>query len=134
MPSIDPSEALQYCGRLGPDDLIDPRTVIESSYKSSHVDRKTLQLCATVCRVLQQIVSGESADPVLSECEVVDVVPNPNAGRLCVSIIPPADVDPAEVLQRLTNAAGWMRAEVSASIRRRKTPELGFALTKRSAG
>lgn len=131
--SSDPSEILKYCGQIGSDDLIDPKDLIQSTSKSSGVDRKTLQLCAAVRRVVEQLLSGETGDPVMSECEVVDVLPNPNAARLRVVIIPPAEADPADVLARLGRASGWMRAEISTSIRRRKTPELAFALAERGS-
>lgn len=135
-PQVSQQQLLEYCGQLGQDDGVDPAHA-DGPPRSQAFDRKTAQLCATVRRVIEQILSGESNDPVLSGCNVVEVLPNPNAGRLRVVVEPPTDANPIDVLNRLATASGWIRSEIAHSICRRKTPELGFALggsTSRSIG
>lgn len=131
-PTNEPLEALKYCGRLGPDDLVDPRHAIDSIHEGAKHDRKTAQLCAAVRRVIEQLLGGETANPLLAGCQVVDVLPDPNASRLRVLIQPEDGQLPAAVLAALAGASGWMRSEVAGSIRRRKTPDLSFSLAQSS--
>ena len=117
----------QLCGLLGPDDGVDPRDERRAPRRRGE-DRKTLQLCAAVGRVVDSVLSGECGDTRLSACCVADVIPAPNERRLRVIVRPPDGEDPAEVLDTLSRAAGRIRGEVSRAIHRKRTPELQFAL------
>lgn len=130
------SQIALFCDNLGPDDGVDPRD-IPNGPRSNAFDRKTAQLCAAVKRVVDQLLAGESNDPVLSDLHVVDVLPAPNASRLRVVVelsSGSSDEQPniPNILDRLDRASGWMRSEIAASIRRRKTPDLTFAFGNNS--
>ncbi len=90
-------------------------------------DRKTLQLCRQVERLLS-LVLGDSEDDVLRDLLIISVQPAPNAGRLLVTAKPLfADrADPLEIATHLEAARGWLRCEIAASIHRRKAPDLMF--------
>jgi ribosome-binding factor A len=68
-------------------------------------------------------------DAVLSDLQVVSVVPAPNAGRLLVTVAASpsgAERDAAVVQEHLRRGAGLLRTEVAAAIHRRKMPELTY--------
>jgi ribosome-binding factor A len=119
--------ALPPCDELGPDDGIDPRHLTDR--RTSRDDRvKTRQLCAQVARAVALRLTCFD-DPRLSELEVVTVRPSPDSSRLAVCLRPPhpdGDRDATEDL--LTRVRGELRADVAASIHRRRTPELVFEL------
>lgn len=94
-------------------------------------DRKALQLCEQIARVLDSVLGGEAADDALRDLTVVSVTPAPHSGRLLVLVQPhePVDAGGKDLLtEKLRHATGWLRSEVAASINRRKTPELVFQL------
>jgi ribosome-binding factor A len=132
----DPSRRrmLAACDEIGPDDGIDPREWAKAEFRRPP-GRKALQLCRQVARVLQTALA-DCRDEVLSGLVVTAVTPAPHAGRLRVFVAaaPSAAVrDTAIAQEHLRRAAGLLRAEVAATIHRRKTPELAFALVA-SAG
>ena len=120
-----------YCDRLGEGDGIDPREESNRGGRRRGPDRKTLQLCAAVGRTLHQLLSGECGDDLLAGCRVLSVVPAPNAGRLLVTVV--SDGPPDVVASRLAAASGFLRSQVAASIHRKKTPELTFAVSPEAA-
>jgi len=92
--------------------------------------RKALQLCGQVKDALHGILA-ECRDGVVRDLIVVSVVPAPNSARLRVAVAVPntADAtDPGAILERLHRHLGPIRAEVAASINRRKVPELAFVV------
>lgn len=94
------------------------------------MDRKTLQLCSQVAHVIESVLTGELRDEDLAALRVVSVTPLSHRGRLLVTVAPGLeDSSPlAEVvLAKLQSRLPRIRAEVSAAITRRKTPELQFS-------
>ncbi len=119
---------LEACDALGPDDGVDPRTVAHASRRGP-TNRKTLQLCSEIARTLRWVLAWESGDEVLSSLDVSSVVPTPNCGRLLVTVYqatPDATLQPAQIIERLSQVAGKLRAEVAAAIHRRRVPELVY--------
>ena len=120
------------CGQSGEEDGVDPRLARRSS-ESRHrgQDRKTGQLCQQVAHVLESVLSGEAHDDDLRNLSVISVVPAPDASRLLVTVEPWGQDEPPafDVLnEKLRRATPWLRSELSASISRRKTPDLTFQI------
>lgn len=93
--------------------------------------RKVLQLCGQVARTINEVLAGCS-DDVLRDLMVESVVPAPSSVRLLVTLTPTPAVeglDLDEARSRLVRAKGMLRAEVAASINRRKTPDLVFSVS-----
>ena len=117
----------ELCGEVGPEDGSDPRD-FHSRVESKPNNRKALQLCQQVQRILYWAIGTECQDPVVRSLEVLSVEPAPNAARMLVTLGLPADerVTPEEVGERLGRVAGLLRAEVAEGITRRKTPDLQY--------
>jgi ribosome-binding factor A len=92
----------------------------------SRADRKTLQLCRQVQRALMLALAGECGDDLLRDVLVDAVVPAGGAGHLLVQVNVPRDASATEVVARLNNRVGQLRAAVAASISRKRTPMLSF--------
>ena len=120
------------------DDGLDPR-FDPSPYpgRQDGRDRKQLQLCKQAARALQTALSGECADPVLNQLEVVSVLPM-RGGNLLEACVRQADDPPpaedAEVLARLQTVTGFLRAAVAEAIVRRRAPELRFTVMPSTGG
>jgi len=127
-----------FCSQPGEDDGVDPRQLSRAnSSRKDQPDRKTLQLCSQVAHVVESVLTGELRDEDLAALQVVSVTPLSHRGRLLVTVAPGLeDSGPlAEVvLAKLQSRLPRIRAEVSAAITRRKTPELQFSFVPRSAG
>jgi ribosome-binding factor A len=93
---------------------------------SRRVCRKNLQLCAQVREALYFVLGATVGDDALALLQVLAVEPLPDASRLLVTLTAPTDVRPEDASARLLRAAKAIRAEVAASIHRRKAPELVF--------
>ena len=94
-------------------------------------DRKTLQLCGQVRKALDYVLSGETGDDLLRQLYVADVLPAPDASRLLATVAPidpRADLDPAQILDKLDRVQPLLRSEVARSINRKKVPDLTFTL------
>ncbi|MBI1830959.1 MAG: hypothetical protein HYR84_05850 [Planctomycetes bacterium] len=89
-------------------------------------NRKALQLCRQVERVLSVCLEGE----ILRDLTVQTVVPAPDSTRLLVRFIYHGAEPLANVLATLHACCPRLRAEVAASIHRRKTPELTFEVVR----
>jgi hypothetical protein len=115
------------CSELGPDDGIDPRETLRRAARQQG-GRKTQQLCGQVAEALNYALSGACNDDLLRDLGVVAVQPAPDEARLLVSLAPllPGPCDPGEVMVHLQQALGKLRAEVAATIHRKKVPELTF--------
>jgi len=118
------------CGELHPDDGIDPaeffRTTRKSKLKSE--DHKARQLCHQVAETLNLVLSDELGD-ALGDLQIVSVAPAPDASQLLVLVAPAVAgdlLDADVVLAGLAVALGRLRAEVAASITRRRAPKLLF--------
>ena len=117
----------------GPDDGGDPRRFHDRRTWDDQPrpnGRKALQLCGQVKDALHGILA-ECRDDVVRDCIVVSVVPAPNSARLLVAVAVPNTADATDhnaILERLHRHLGPIRAEVAASINRRKVPELAFVV------
>lgn len=130
-------QLLSLCAELHDDDGLDPKDFFRSPTHSPKNDRRTRQLCGQVAATLSQVLSGECADDVLSDLQVMAVRPAPDASQLLVLVAPAspdACFDSQLALARLASANGWLRAEVAAAITRRKAPQLLFQLVSANYG
>jgi ribosome-binding factor A len=111
----------------------DPRTRARRSrgstaFESKH-RRKLNQLCRQAYRALSYTIPGDLADPLLQELSVDQVLPAPDASRLLVRLIcPRKGADTARLLERLGHVEGYLRAQIAATIMRKRAPELTFQL------
>ena len=119
------------CAEVHPDDGTDPRLDPKGRKPKGH---KALQLARQVAEVLDALLA---ADPSLSDLAVVQVVPAPDASRLLATVAPrdpDRPLDPAPILANLVRASGRLRAEVAASITRKRAPLLAFRLVQVTRG
>lgn len=124
------SDLRDLCAHTHEDDGLDPRYTRKETTRSSN--RKDQQLCKQVQRCLASSLELECRDSVLSQLEVVEVVPDPNIGRLRVTIAPRASGVPATaIFERLQAAKGFLRSQVAAAISRKRVPELVFRIGPR---
>jgi len=92
--------------------------------------RKTQQLCAQIADALNYAFAGVCNDDVLRDLNVMAVLPAPDESRLLVSVgaLLPGPCNPTQVLKHLNQALAKLRAEVAASIHRKRVPELTFSV------
>jgi ribosome-binding factor A len=103
--------------------------------REAGIDRKTLQLCKQVQRVLATVLGGEIADEALQSLMVDAVEPAPSAGRLRVVLLASSSAwSESELRERLERAQGWLRAQVAQAVNRKRAPELAFEVVLLSAG
>lgn len=99
-------------------------------------NRKAKQLSRQVLETLDLVLSGDCRDELLQSLHVVSVVPAPNSSRLLVTVfadLPSELFDQQEILERVDDQMGRLRAEVAASINRKRVPSLVFHILGRSA-
>ena len=111
------------------DDGVDPREFFRTSRGRAADNRKARQLCGQVADTLNLVLAGECGDDVLRNLQVIAVTPSPDSSQLLVLVGPAVggqSVDPAQVLARLSAAAGRLRSEVALAITRRRAPKLLF--------
>lgn len=96
-----------------------------SRSRSRREQIKDAQLCAAVQETLSLVLAQRPSDLLLS-AYVMDVVPAPDASRLLVRVEVSPGVDPDAVRDALTRSLPELRAEIAASIARKKTPTLIF--------
>ena len=88
--------------------------------------RKTRQICKEALRTLSYAL-GASRDERVRDLVVAAVDPAPDASRLMVTLYcPGARDDIPALLARLAGLRGPLRAEIAASIQRKRTPEIAF--------
>ena len=120
------------CAEFGEDDGVDPRRYFRAAESSRQTGRKTLQLCTQVQKALNYLLAGDNGDELLALFQVVDVRPAPDQSQLLAIVQPAAPlgvaVDPREVLSRLADASGRLRAGVAAAITRKRAPKLLFQI------
>ena len=75
------------------------------------------------------VIPGEVADPLLQDLSVQAVYPAPDASRLMVVLTTTRPAEAAEILERLEQIRGRLRAEAAAAVNRKRAPELTFQLT-----
>lgn len=118
-----------HCENIGDDDGLDPREFFKASRTNNKSDHKARQLCRQVAETLDQVLSGEVDDDLVSSLHVAAVVPAPDSSRLLVTLcsdLPMEKLDRLELDRRLGDHRGRLRCAVSAAITRRKTPILAF--------
>jgi ribosome-binding factor A len=124
---------LSSCSEVGPDDGADPRTFFRKTSEKK-LNRKALQLCSEVAKSLRSSLAWELGDDLLSELLVESVVPAPDSTRVLVTVsllAPAGTIQPADVLERLRQFTGRLRAQVGAAIHRRRVPELSYRVEVR---
>lgn len=106
-----------------------------SSNRPGRREYKTAQLCRQVFQALS-LALAECADDILRELILYDVQPAPDASRLLArvgfSASVTAPIPAAEVMQRLTQASGFLRHQIALAITRKRAPEIFFALIAQS--
>jgi ribosome-binding factor A len=127
-------DLLSSCSEIGPYDNVDPRTFFrERSGKITN--RKALQLCSEVAKTLSFALAWGTGDDLLGLLQVESVAPAPDSTRLLVTVSltesAASDVQSRQVLGRLRQATGRLRALVAAAIHRRRVPDLTFRLAMR---
>lgn len=92
--------------------------------------RKAHQLCSQVGQALNYAFTAVCDDDVLRDLLVVAIQPAPDETRLLVSVGSALGTrcDPSRVMSHLAQAQGKLRAEIAASIHRKKVPELAFRI------
>ena len=130
-------QMLAYCGEIHEDDGVDPRRFFKSHSGRNKQDRKTQQLCQQVEQTLSLVLSGECSDELLQSLIVESVIPAPNASQMLVTVSVESShedsADPFVVLERLDRVVGRLRAEVAASITRKRAPALKFCVVSAQA-
>ena len=99
--------------------------------RSHKENRKARQLCRQVAETLDLVLSGDCRDELLQSLHVIAVVPAPNSSRLLVTVsadLPVEEFDRQEIFiaELLERQTGRLRAEVAASINRKRVPSLVF--------
>jgi hypothetical protein len=119
------------CGEIHDEDGVDPRDFFRDGAASRHKnDYATLRLCAQVRQTLELVLPG-ALSAAGAAARVASVTPAPDASRLLASIAIDATTPEATkqwIETRLAELAPWLRSEVAASITRRKSPMLSWAL------
>lgn len=82
---------------------------------------KDQQLCRQVQRALSLALEGD-----LGDVSIADVRPLAGCARLLVEVVIPETASVPEVLARLRERSGALRAQVARSISRKRAPELTF--------
>ena len=104
------------------------RTGHKPRFKSHNEGRKAKQLCRQVADTLD-LVLGDCRDERLQALHVISVVPAPNSSRLLVTVsvdLAGDEFDRHGILELLDQHTGRLRAEVAASINRKRVPALAF--------
>lgn len=131
------AQMLACCGEIQEDDGVDPRRFFKSHSDRSKRDRKTQQLCQQVEQTLSLVLSGEFSDELLQSLIVESVIPAPNASQMLVTVSIESSLEapanPSVVLERLDRVVGRLRAEVAASITRKRAPALKLLIVSAQA-
>ena len=121
------------CAEVDPDDGSDPRYFFRKDGDRKPGRHKARQLAKQVGEILDGLLAGSTADPVLGGVTVVGVEPAPDAATLLVTVTRTAGADPVppgEILEHLGRAAGWLRSEVAAAITRKRAPMLVYRVVE----
>ena len=94
---------------------------------------KLRQLCKQVERAASVALAEKCTSEALVGAAVVDVVPAPDASRLMVVVMLPADRDVAQVqeaMAALVRSTSGFRLEVARAIHRKRVPEVVFEVRR----
>ncbi len=98
----------------------------DGSSNRRQAERKTLQFCRQVQRVLNLALADGGACGIPREVFVEAVTPAPDCGRLLVHVVTPPGCAMDEALSVLRQSTPRLRAEVAAATTRKRAPELSF--------
>ncbi|MFO0554410.1 MAG: ribosome-binding factor A [Polyangiaceae bacterium] len=104
---------------------------VDTESPRRHTDRLGSVRDRQLCRQAAEALSTALACmPALSECDVwlADVVPAPDASRLCAIIVLRDSSQRAFVEELLERHSGALRSELAEAIVRKRAPELTFRL------
>ena len=121
------------CAEVHPDDGADPRYFFRKDGDRKPGRHKAQQLAKQVGAILDSLLAGSTADPVLTSLTVVAVEPAPDAATLLVTLARTegSDVLPPDlILAHLGRAAGWLRSEVATAITRKRAPMLVYRVVE----
>ncbi len=126
------NEALNLCDEIDPEDGIDPR-ILARKYEKENETRhhKSMQLCKEAKRFLSLVLTGELADPLLQQLQVIDVATDEEGQFLIVTLNttnPDLVLDEAETMSRLQQIQGYFRSVIAQSVKRKRVPTLKFSL------
>jgi len=109
------------------DDGVDPRYFRR---ERQEVDgKKLLRMCSQVARTVAVSLTGECDDPLLNDLQVVEVIPAPDASRLCIKVRSSDESHESSLVEdRLEKRRGYLRSEVARVLNRKRAPELEFLL------
>lgn len=113
------------CDAVGPDDGIDPKLLFRTS-PHRRDDRGARRLASQVRETLTFALAGSCRDEVLLSLYVSDVAPAPDTTRFAVTLVAPDAAIAESARSRIGLVAAMLRAEVAASVNRRRAPELVF--------
>ena len=135
MPDPKPSRKRlrTMCAEVDADDGADPRIFFRKDGDRKPGRHKARQLARQVAEVLDGLLVGSTADPVLGSLIVVAVDPAPDAATLRVTVArgdSSEPIPPALILAHLARASGWLRSEVAAAITRKKAPVLVYRVVE----
>ena len=116
---------LQFCGEIHPEDGTDPREWFKKSRSSRKQDRKDLQLCRQIARVLS-FVLPDCDDLTVQNMDVVGVSPNPDGSCVRVHIVCHDPSSIALANEALQNQKTRLQYEIARGINRKRVPNLVF--------
>lgn len=120
-----PPEGL--CSTWDAEDGIDPR-LAPKRFQGTVTNRKALQLCRQVQRILSTLLEGE----ILRDLTVHSVMPAPDSSRLLATFAfhGPETIATPAILAALHSAHATLRGAIALAIHRRKTPDLTFRVVR----
>lgn len=125
-------EAETLCAELGPDDGIDPCTLLRGRSRK-HKQHKTLQLCKKAKRVISLVLAGEMNDPLLQALQVIEVHAESDDQFLRIEVGHSDPLDTSsegQVLSALQQAQGYLRSVVAQSVKRKRISALRFTVAE----
>jgi tRNA-splicing ligase RtcB len=105
------------------------------SSSSTTSDKKAMQVCAAVERIVSSSLAADFDNPILHGVEVRGVYPAPSMARLLVmvSCAPGARAAVEDVLLALDHVRSHLRREVATELNHKRSPELSFTVVPRDA-
>lgn len=126
MKKPDPHDMLRSCGAIGPEDGVDPKEALRQRAVRKP-DRKAQQLCRQVEHAINFALASELNCDAVRDLIVASVSPAPASYHLLVILTPPeavTEMQAAELECLLARFKGKIRWIISASIHRKKTPDI----------
>ena len=122
------NSAASLCLEFGEEDGIDPRYLTRKDERKT-ARHKDLQLGKEASRIVALVLADAVNHPLLSDLQVVSVLPELNGQRLCVTIghyNDMHDVTEVEIVAALKPLQGVLRCALAQAINRKRTPMLSF--------